>query len=153
MHSFLEYSENSTTFTSALDSICSNSGDRINELASVLHGQLHVLVGAVVGIAYVLQCSSMNPIYTTAVHEAACVNGVSGLAWLFWTQITLAVTCMVMITLRAAWYGAPKDTEQGEESGKESGSKADDVDQSPSDLDLVEDGESSGEQFHAEEVH
>ena len=149
VHSFLEYGQNDSTFTSVLNSICGNSGDAINELASVLHQQLNVLVGAVVGIANVLQCSSMNPIYTTAIHQAACVNGVSGLGWLFWTQITIAVACMVRITLRAAWYDEQKNSNTEEELFfvEESDENA----AIPNDLDLAESGTSLGEAFVGEE--
>ena len=154
VHSFLEYGQYNNTFTNILDSICSNSGDRINELASVLHQQLHVLVGALVGIANVLQCSSMNPIYTTAIHKATCVNGVGGLAWLFWTQITIAVACMVMITLRAAWYGVPTEADDGKESSEiETSEKNEEKEDVPDDLGLVEDGTSMDEGFNAEEAH
>jgi len=153
VHSFLEYGQTDNNFTSVLDSICSNSGDRINELAAVLHQQLHVLVGAVVGIANVLQCSSMNPIYTTAIHQAACVNGVSGLAWLFWTQITIAVACMVMITLRAAWYDVQKNEKQDEESQKIYLEENNENAAIPNDLDLAESGTSVDEAFNGEEEH
>ena len=153
VHSFLEYGQNNNTFTEVLDSVCSNSGDRINELASVLHQQLHVLIGAVVGIANVLQCSSMNPIYTTAIHEATCVNGVSGLAWLFWAQITIAVATMIMITLRAAWYEVPTEEDEEKESSKMEGSKKLGEEDDPDDLLLVEDGTSADKGFNAEEAH
>ena len=153
VHSFLEYGQYNNTFTEVLDSICSNSGDRINELASVLHQQLHVLVGALVGIANVLQCSSMNPIYTTAIHKATCVNGVGGLAWLFWTQITIAVACMVMITLRAAWYGVPTEEDEEKEASEIETSEKLGEEDVPDDLGLVEDGTSADEGFNAEEAH
>ena len=153
VHSFLEYGQNDNAFTEVLNSICSNSGDKINELASVLHQQLHVLVGAIVGIANVLQCSSMNPIYTTAIHKATCVNGVGGLAWLFWTQITIAVACMVMITLRAAWYGAATDKGEGKDSSEMEASGKDGEENVPDDLGLVEDGTLVAEGFNAEEAH
>lgn len=153
VHSFLEYGQNDNAFTEVLNSICSNSGDRINELASVLHQQLHVLVGAIVGIANVLQCSSMNPIYTTAIHKATCVNGVGGLAWLFWTQITIAVACMMMITLRASWYGAATDKGEGKDSSEMQASGKDGEENVPDDLGLVEDGTLVAEGFNAEEAH
>lgn len=153
VHSFLEYGQNDNAFTEVLNSICSNSGDKINELASVLHQQLHVLVGAIVGIANVLQCSSMNPIYTTAIHKATCVNGVGGLAWLFWTQITIAVACMMMITLRASWYGAATDKGEGKDSSEMQASGKDGEENVPDDLGLVEDGTLVAEGFNAEEAH
>lgn len=152
-HSFLEYGQYDNAFTEVLDSICSDSGDRINELASVLHQQLHVLVGALVGIANVLQCSSMNPIYTTAIHKATCVNGVGGLAWLFWTQITIAVACMVMITLRAAWYGVPTEEDEGKEASEIETSEKLGEEDVPDDLGLAEDGTAAHEDFNAEEAH
>ena len=95
----------------------------------------------------------MNPIYTTAIHQAACVNGVSGLGWLFWTQITIAVACMVMITLRAAWHDEPKNKKM-EKQGKEELFFVEGSDENaaiPNDLDLAESGTSVDEAFVGKE--
>ncbi len=47
---------------------------------------------------------SFNPIYNTFVHEAVCVQGVSGLTWIFATTLTMAIFSMIMLMFRAAMY-------------------------------------------------
>lgn len=47
---------------------------------------------------------SFNPIYNTFVHEAVCIQGVSGLTWIFATTLTMAICSMMMLMFRAAMY-------------------------------------------------
>jgi len=71
---------------------------------SLSHEATHVLNRAIVGLRKVLACETFNPIYTTFVHEAFCVEGVSGLTYIFSTTLVISIFSMVMIMFRAALY-------------------------------------------------
>ena len=64
----------------------------------------HVLNRAIVGLRKVLACETFNPIYTTFVHQAFCVQGVTGLTYIFSTTLVISIFSMVMIMFRAALY-------------------------------------------------
>lgn len=72
--------------------------------AALLHNASHTINNGWIDVRHFLECKTFNPIYTTLVHDAMCVDGVDGLAWLFSTSVFLAVFAMVMITFRAALY-------------------------------------------------
>mmetsp|Transcript_36912 Transcript_36912/g.80814 ORF Transcript_36912/g.80814 Transcript_36912/m.80814 type:complete len:599 (+) Transcript_36912:293-2089(+) len=148
VHSFLEYAS-TTNETGILAAICGASADRVNDLASILHGQLHVLYGTLVGLIDVLRCESFNPIYSTTVHQGLCTDGVDGLAWIFSTQFAIAICCMIMVTLRASWYEVEKDEDE-EEKEEEAAAALGDKD-APSDLELAQDVTTEENQFQAEE--
>mmetsp|Transcript_33721 Transcript_33721/g.73041 ORF Transcript_33721/g.73041 Transcript_33721/m.73041 type:complete len:592 (-) Transcript_33721:815-2590(-) len=146
VHSFLEYAS-TTNETGILAAICGASADRVNDLASILHGQLHVLYGTLVGLIDVLRCESFNPIYNAAVHEALCTDGVDGLAWIFFTQFLIAVCCMIMVTLRASW----KEDENEEDEEVQEAAHGDK--DAPSDLELAEDVNTEEKAYQAEDEH
>ena len=76
----------------------------VSSLVDLAHSSIHVLNGSLVGLREVLDCSTFNPIYTTFVHQAFCVQGVSGLSYIFGTTMVIAIFSMVMVMLRAAIY-------------------------------------------------
>merc|ERR1712176_872003 len=55
------------------------------------------LLSFIVGLGGVLKCKSINPIYTTFMHDALCMDGVTGLIWLFSTTVSLSFFSMLMI--------------------------------------------------------
>ena len=76
----------------------------VSSLVDLAHSSIHVLNRSLVGLREVLDCSTFNPIYTTFVHQAFCVQGVSGLSYIFGTTMVIAIFSMVMVMLRAAIY-------------------------------------------------
>mmetsp|Transcript_440 Transcript_440/g.1046 ORF Transcript_440/g.1046 Transcript_440/m.1046 type:complete len:597 (+) Transcript_440:103-1893(+) len=147
VHSFLEYGSTENELTDILNTICGGSADSVNELASILHGQLHILYGTLVGVARVFQCESFNPIYSTTVHQGLCTDGVDGLAWIFFTQFLIAVCCMIMVTLRASW----KEDENEEDEEVQEAAHGDK--DAPSDLELAEDVNTEEKAYQAEDEH
>jgi len=73
-------------------------------LATTLHAGIHVLDKSLVGLRQMFACSTFNPIYVTMVHNAVCVESVSGLAYIFSTTMVISVFSMLMIMFRAALY-------------------------------------------------
>jgi len=78
--------------------------EALSALIAILHDTSHALNRGVVGLREVLACETFNPIYTTFVHQAFCVQGVSGLTYIFSTTLVISIFSMVMIMLRAALY-------------------------------------------------
>ena len=76
----------------------------IHEGAKLLHAASYSLNSAWIGVQDIIQCKTFNPIYSTFVHNALCLDGVGGLTWLFSTSIFLVVFSMIMIMFRAALY-------------------------------------------------
>lgn len=76
----------------------------IHEGAKLLHAASYSLNSAWIGVQDIIQCKTFNPIYSTFVHNALCLDGVGGLTWLFSTSIFLVVFAMIMIMFRAALY-------------------------------------------------
>lgn len=100
VHNFTEYlaSEESV----AAD-VCTPIGaDLITSLSDLVHAELHGVGRLFNGIMQLMQCSTFNPLYSTAAYQALCINGVDGLNWMFGTQLAVAICAMTMITLRAA---------------------------------------------------
>jgi len=100
VHDFLEYiADNGVSITS----VCGSGNlNAIQDLASALHSTLHVVNGLFVVALNLLQCSTFNPIYTGVLHDSLCVNGASGLVWLFSTLLCMAIFSMLMVTVRSA---------------------------------------------------
>lgn len=76
----------------------------LKSLVDLGHDTTHVINRGAVGLRDVLACETFNPIYTTFVHEAFCVEGVSGLKYIFSTTLFISIFSMVMIMFRAALY-------------------------------------------------
>ena len=76
----------------------------IKDLAALGHDITHIINRSFVGLRDVLQCETFNPIYTTFIYNAFCVEGVTGLTYIFATTLVIAVLSMVMIMFRAALY-------------------------------------------------
>lgn len=99
VHSFIEFVENNSD---TVDGVCSGSVQTIQNLASILHSSLHGFNGLLIIALNLLTCSTFNPIYVSALHNGMCINGASGLVWLFSTLLCMGICSMIMITLRAA---------------------------------------------------
>lgn len=80
--------------------------------AELLHGIAHEVNKDFIQIRHILECKSFNPIYTTFVHDAVCVEAVGGLTWLYTTSFSLAIFSMMMITFRAALYPVKRSPDQ-----------------------------------------
>jgi len=76
----------------------------LETVALLIHDTTHLLNRAFIGLREVLSCETFNPIYTTFVHDAFCVQGVSGLTYIFSTTLVISIFSMVMIMFRAALY-------------------------------------------------
>ncbi|KAL7531419.1 hypothetical protein ACHAXR_004030 [Thalassiosira sp. AJA248-18] len=76
----------------------------LKSLTDLAHDTTHALNRGVVGLKDVLSCGTFNPIYTTFVHKAFCVEGVSGLKYIFSTTLVISIFSMVMLMFRAALY-------------------------------------------------
>eukprot|EP00804_Cyclotella_cryptica_P028320 CCRYP_013192-RC/>CCRYP_013192-RC protein AED:0.03 eAED:0.03 QI:643/1/1/1/1/1/6/298/517 len=76
----------------------------LQRIANFMHSLSHAINRAMIGVIDLLSCKSFNPIYTTFVHDALCSSGVSGLSWIFFTTLTVAISSMMMMTFRAALY-------------------------------------------------
>jgi len=85
--------------------------------AGLLHNASHTVNSAWIDVRHFIECKTFNPIYTTFVHDAICVDGVDGLSWLFSTSMFLAVFAMIMITFRAALYPVKRPLARAENSG------------------------------------
>lgn len=72
--------------------------------AELLHATAHAINNAWIDVRYMLECKTFNPIYTTFVHDAVCVEGVNGLTWIFSTSFAIFSFAMIMIMFRAALY-------------------------------------------------
>lgn len=76
----------------------------LSTLVDLTHSSTHLLNRAVVGLREVLACETFNPIYQTFVHKAFCVEGVSGMSYIFATSLCISIFSMIMIMFRAAMY-------------------------------------------------
>jgi len=85
----------------------------IHEGAKLLHAASYSLNSAWIGVQDIIQCKTFNPIYSTFVHSALCLDGVGGLTWLFSTSIFLVVFAMIMIMFRAALYPVKRPASLG----------------------------------------
>ncbi|KAL7551453.1 hypothetical protein ACHAWF_014640 [Thalassiosira exigua] len=80
--------------------------------AELLHGASHVVNKAWIGVRQLLECKNINPIYTTFVHDAICVQGIEGFTWIFASSFVLVIFAMLMVTFRAALYPIMQPKEQ-----------------------------------------
>ena len=76
----------------------------LKDLVAVAHEATHVINRGAVGLRDLLACDTFNPIYSTFVHKAFCVQGVGGLTYIFSTTLIISIFSMIMIMLRAALY-------------------------------------------------
>lgn len=76
----------------------------LKALAEFFHTITHILNRVFGALWDLLRCENFNSIYTTFVHQALCVEGVSGLAYIFMAALIVSVCSMVMITCRAALH-------------------------------------------------
>jgi len=99
VHDFIEYVENNA---GAVNGVCGGSASPIQNIANILQSSLHAFNGLLIIALNLLKCSTFNPIYVSALHNGMCVNGASGLSWLFSTLLCMGICSMIMITFRAA---------------------------------------------------
>ena len=99
VHGFLEYAANNGD---SITDVCGTENlNIIQNLASGLHSMLHVFNGLLIVTLNLLKCSTFNPVIA-GVRDGLCVDGASGLVWLFSTLLCMAIFSMIMITLRSA---------------------------------------------------
>ena len=79
--------------------------------ATALHNGLNniydttnILNEDVAEVLELIECKTINPIYTTFVHDAVCTEGVNGLQWLFGTSVFLVIFSLFLFMFRAAMY-------------------------------------------------
>uniref|UniRef100_A0A7S4JLT1 Uncharacterized protein n=1 Tax=Odontella aurita TaxID=265563 RepID=A0A7S4JLT1_9STRA len=113
VHDLLEYF---TTMEGliGIQTLCDTGGNAfasLNSTATVLHGRLHILWISFIAVYEIISCKTMNPLYSTVAYEGICANATSGLIWIFSTQLTIALCCMAMVTLRAAAKEIEDDVE------------------------------------------
>mmetsp|Transcript_57332 Transcript_57332/g.170994 ORF Transcript_57332/g.170994 Transcript_57332/m.170994 type:complete len:356 (-) Transcript_57332:206-1273(-) len=92
--------------TDELAALCQINGtdaSRVNNASFSLDSQLHTYADLLQDTRQVFFCENFNPIYTRLTHNALCYNGTRALAWFFWTQLSIAILSMVIVTIRAAW--------------------------------------------------
>ena len=51
-----------------------------------------------------LWCRQWQPVYASAMHNAVCYDGTTGLAWITITQFIIVILAFVILMLRAAAY-------------------------------------------------
>lgn len=90
-----------------------------NSLVTLAHDATHVVNRSMIGLREVLECETFNPIYQTFVHNAFCVDGVSGLSIIFSTTLAMAIFSMMMITFRAALHPVQLDNKAAADEGAE----------------------------------
>lgn len=76
----------------------------LKEITTLGHTIVHLLDRTMVGLREVISCGTMNPVYTTFVHDALCKQAVAGMSWTFYTTLFIAIFSMVLIMTRAALY-------------------------------------------------
>lgn len=87
-----------------LEAACGNSLKSQLEAARDLAKSLTSIRKALDSIIATLKCDLVNPIYIDAVHGGLCDETADGAAWGFLFFFIIAITTMVMITMRATWY-------------------------------------------------
>ena len=76
----------------------------LKQITTLGHTIIHLLDRTFVGLREVISCQTMNPVYTTFVHEAFCKEAVVGMQWIFFTTLFIAIFSMMLIMTRAALY-------------------------------------------------
>jgi len=82
--------------------LSTESAMALKVLAEFFHKVTHILNRVFGALWDLLRCENFNSIYTTFVHQALCVEGVSGLAYIFMSALIVSIFSMIMITCRAA---------------------------------------------------
>ena len=72
-------------------------------LANAADQQIHVITDSLLTLRELFFCGNIFPIYSGITYNALCYAGVRGLTWLFSTQLVVGISCMSIVTLRAAW--------------------------------------------------
>jgi len=104
-HSLTNILKNETLIE--LENVCGmgkTAATALQSGASLVHDATHAVNDALIRVDDILSCRTFNPIYTTFVHDAFCVEGVDGLAWIFSSSLFISVFSMTMIMFRAALY-------------------------------------------------
>jgi F0F1-type ATP synthase assembly protein I len=89
---------------SELEAACGNSLESQLEAARNLAKSLTSIRKALDSTTATLKCDLVNPIYIDAVHGGLCDETADGAAWGFLFFFIIAITTMVMITMRSTWY-------------------------------------------------
>ena len=76
----------------------------LKQITTLGHTVIHVLNREFVGLRQIISCETMNPIYSTFVHQAFCDEAVAGMSWIFYTTLFIAIFSMFLIMFRAALY-------------------------------------------------
>lgn len=76
----------------------------LRSIAVMVNETSVLLDGVFIDLRRILECRTFNSIYTTFVHEALCVEGVNGLAWIFFTSLVVFLFGMLMLMFRAGLY-------------------------------------------------
>lgn len=72
--------------------------------AELLHNGTHLLNKGWIEVRTLLECKTFNPVYTTLVHDAFCIDAVDGLTWLYSSAFAMFIFSMLMIMFRAGLY-------------------------------------------------
>jgi len=72
--------------------------------AELLHNGTHLLNKGWIEVRTLLECKTFNPVYTTLVHDAICIDAVDGLTWLYSSAFAMFIFSMLMIMFRAGLY-------------------------------------------------
>lgn len=76
----------------------------LKQITTLGHTITHVLDRTFVELREVISCETMNPVYTTFVHQALCTQAVTGMSWIFYTTLFIGIFSMVLLMTRAALY-------------------------------------------------
>lgn len=75
---------------------------KLAALLELTDTSVHAIYDNILGVREILECNNINPVYTTLVYDVFCNSAVSGLSWVFFTSLSVAVFTMTMVTLRVA---------------------------------------------------
>ena len=97
-----------------LNLLCGRDFAPLEALLGDMDGNLKVLDTSATTALNLLSCERVLPIYTSAVYGATCDHSITGVTWTFASLLVLAVTGMVMITLRSAYLDVEDEYVMGE---------------------------------------
>lgn len=75
-----------------------------DELGVTMHNVTHQLHDSLDATLAIVSCRSVHPVYSNLVHDAVCIDSVSGIEAIFSTLLSIAVLSCCMLALRAALY-------------------------------------------------
>jgi hypothetical protein len=78
-----------------------------------IKSQLCQLAQSVVDARLLLNCPDWVQWYQLAAHYGVCYSSSTALAWAASTQLVIMVLCMVILTLRVAYYELPEVADEG----------------------------------------